>query len=1623
MAFDSQTRNRLARFVADARKLITDEFTEKFQSLYGLSPSGEITPLADLRHLDEEQKAAAERLRARLHHLEPGAKNTDRVKPDTIEHLTREQAFTVLNRLAAIRMAEKRGIIIESVGRGYESKGFKVYLQVAGNALGDTYHKYRRYLFCLFDELAVDLGTLFDRRSSAGLLFLREPALLQLLEVLNAPDLESLWAEDEAIGWIYQYYNDPAERKKMREQSSAPQNSRELAVRNQFFTPRYVVEFLTDNTLGRLWHEMTKGQSRLKEECHYLVRQPDEVFLDPFGDDADQACGWLQGNKGPMPDFWALALTVNAYFRAGDAGEASDAWVEMRLPRVTEGQVNDFSTQELLDLLFLFCRKDRFCEGTLDGLHKEVQLILRTIQKRVESPQRTDLSQEALLRQPVFIKPRALKDPREIRMLDPACGSMHFGLYSFDLFEVIYDEAWDIAHGRDGIWKSLETFAPFVDFVAQYPDKASFLREVPRFIIERNIHGIDIDERCAQIAGLSLWLRAQRTWQQQHLEPFERPQIRRSNIVCAEPMPGEESFLNEFIEEQFSGSSEKNLLGQLVRRVFEAMKLAGEAGSLLKIEEEIAGVVAEAKRKWLAGPKLEQGRLFADETVPPAQKDLGLDVTGITDDSFWEKAEERIYAALQAYAEQADHGGGYQRRLFADDAARGFAFIDLCRKRYDVVLMNPPFGVAAIGTRDYLSEAYPDTKYDLFAMFVSAWLDRLVDRGLLAAITNKTGFFLQTFEKWRRTITSAPNALVSSVDLGFGVLDAAVVETMAYVIAKHPVLDSERCIFIRLAEHPDKPEALFDVIKHLEVGKPHSLIWIRSTHEFDGVPHRPLCYWASREFLRLFETYPQFAPKSGHIYQGIATGDNFRFLRNRWEVSSASLSSKDWVTYAKGGTSVLYFANFPLVVLWSQNGSEIKANAQRWYGSASRTVKNEHVYFRAGLTYTQVTVKGLFVRALPEGCVFDMKGPSVITDHNLKVTLGVFCSLPTRVLAKLITDCRQWHPTNLMRLPVPKLSSDDASRLEEKVATLVRHNQSCLTADETSSGFVCPGAIPAYGPALANSQSAIDQIVAEGFGVAISDFRELDALLRSIAEGVTEEDDDDCPVKQQTLVAFISYALGVVFGRWDVRYATSARAVPELPDPFAPLSVCPPGQLQSEKRLPLSREDIQRLRSAERWHYPLDIAWDGILVDDRGHSMDVETRVLEVLQIIWKDRWETLEREACEILGVPTLRDHFRKPAAFFADHLKCYSKSRRQAPIYWPLSTASGSYTLWVYYHRLTDQTLHTALADFVDPKIKTVELDAQRHKNEGRTQRYGESIEFLDELKELRAEIERIIKLPWKPNLNDGVLITASPLWKLFRFGKWQKDLKACWEDLEGGKYDWAHLAFSIWPDRVREKCEIDRSLAIAHALEELCTVQAPKPKKGKTPKKNAIEEQGEKSLKAEVDLDIAPKPAKEPKASAVQDFEPRPIPIDQTDRTEVLCTIRQVFGDSEARDRDSAIRDVAAALGYQRVGPRIREVLHTDLLTAVRRGILQNKNGQLSLLARDLRDYQRDFLKKNFLSAIGRTWIERADAIQAFARWLGFSRTGSVIEETGYSLINGLLRDRHLEADKSQIRRATG
>lgn len=1368
MAFDSSTRNRLAGFVKDARDLVTREFAQKFKELYGISENGQIAPLEKLSHLDEMGRATAVLLRERIEYLGRSQPQEKKGLAEAVARLVREQAFTVVNRLAAIRMAEKRGLIPLSVGKGYQSDGFRMYDMVAGKGLGEVYQRYRRYLFCLFDELALEIGILFQRHSPQGLLFPREKALLDLIELLNASDLDSLWAEDETIGWIYQYYNDPLERKKMRDESSAPRNSRELAVRNQFFTPRYVVEFLTDNTLGRIWYEMTQGKTSLKEQCRYLVRRPNEIFFKP-------------GETAP------------------------------------------------------------------------------------EQPKQDNVSQEDLLKQPVHIPHRPLKDPRTILMLDPACGSMHFGLYAFDLLEVIYDEAWaleeklgaDVLSRPPGMKSLHET----------YTGKDAFLREVPRLIIENNLHGIDIDPRCAQIAGLSLWLRAQKAWQQLGLKPAERPAIKRSNIVCAEPMPGDKELLRQFVDNKFP-VAERAVCLRLLEAIFDKMQLAGEAGSLLKIEEEIRSAIEEAKKKWKAGPKMEQSQLFGGEKLK--QQDIPLDYSGLTESEFWNQLEEKIYAALRDYAEQAENGGGFQRRLFAEDAARGFAFIDVCRKRYDVALMNPPFGDPSASTVVYFKKTYIAAKHDLATAFLERCEAQLNAQGQIGSITTRTIYFLSYVGEWREKFMLSKIRLSTFCDLGNGVLDA-MVETAMFT-ASASQLGNFNSLFIKLSDADERPSKLFSQTQSLNSGISAEGLFLCDTATFRAIPKAPFAYWVPDKVRALFSRLPAFETSDRHGHIGALSQDDFRFVRLWWETPPDRIgsgwtagSNAQWVPYVKGGTYAPYYMDLSCQLAWADDGEELKAYlvayrqelgfADQWTGQ----LNSYPLYFKQGLTWSSRPIDQGSFWILPKGCIFRHSAPAIMDkdQESILFDVALLNSTAYRFLLDLLmprgstgTASLKYELGYVRSVPIPIVSEADTRRAAAVALSCAKRVMEGCYALEESHCFV-RAALVNRTTTLAETFSRFalgEQQAQDGIRVQSQEVDEMflgyyelsdgigrKLLAASNIKGVCECTSNLEPFRNDRIEEqnqrLVSYSMGVAFGRWDIRYATGEQAAPELPDPFAPLPVCPPGQLQNEQGLPALPEDVPAA-------YPVkNIPWDGILVDDPNHPLDIERRVREVIEIIWSGHVggptaEAIEQEACEILGVKSLRDYFRKPAGFFADHLKRYSKSRRQAPIYWPLSTASGSYTIWIYYHRLTDQTLHSAIADFLDPKIKATGKAIDEARSKKRGAEIIELSDLLDELNQFREEIERVIKLPWKPNLNDGVLITACPLWRLFRHGKWHKDLKACWEALSEGEYDWAHLAYSIWPDRVRDKCKADRSLAIAHNLEELCKPQdsLKKPKKTK-------------------------------------------------------------------------------------------------------------------------------------------------------------------------------------------------
>ena len=298
----------------------------------------------------------------------------------------------------------------------------------------------------------------------------------------------------------------------------------------------------------------------------------------------------------------------------------------------------------------------------------------------------------------------------------------------------------------------------------------------------------------------------------------------------------------------------------------------------------------------------------------------------------------------------------------------------------------------------------------------------------------------------------------------------------------------------------------------------------------------------------------------------------------------------------------------------------------------------------------------------------------------------------------------------------------------------------------------------------------------------------------SVAKQLSDSDFEESGSVIQTSSSLIDFVVGSIFGRWDIRYLIGerqSRQSLELPDPFAPLPICPPGMLQGEDGLPLNENPEG---------YPLLIEWDGILVDDSDHQDDIIRRIRDLLELIWKDRADAIEKEAYEILGVKNLRDYFRKPGngGFWDDHIKRYSKSRRKAPIYWLLQSPKKNYALWLYYHRLDKDMLFKALLHYVEPKIRLEEsrLDTLRSQQaEAGTsgsvaKKLAKDIdrqeELLSELRDFEDKLRRVANLHLDPDLNDGVVLNIAPLRELVPW----KEAKTYWDELLAGKYEWSSI-----------------------------------------------------------------------------------------------------------------------------------------------------------------------------------------------------------------------------------------
>lgn len=574
--------------------------------------------------------------------------------------------------------------------------------------------------------------------------------------------------------------------------------------------------------------------------------------------------------------------------------------------------------------------------------------------------------------------------------------------------------------------------------------------EAARYILPC-LWGIDIDPRCAQVAAAALMLRARR-----HSREGVLP---RPNVFTARPLPADPAAWERALAE-----ADGNVRG-LVERIRDVLSGAPVLGSLLRVEEQLHREIERYS-----------GAISGDEAT--------LFGGGFAADAFGQ-LEGRILSALKRAGDEAASTAA--ERLLAAEATDALGFVEAARNRYDSVLMNPPFGEAVPSTRKYIRDAYPRSYPDLYAAFVDRGLDLLRPGGYLGAITSRGALFLVTFEAWRKGIISEHRA-VAVADLGFGVMEGALVEAAAYVIGSS-TRDEDEIVFLRLLRDKNRPAALADACRAARHREDSGRVFLLSSAELERLPGLRFAYWLPVTVSRLFSDLPRLDDAGVIATKGGWSGDDFRRLRLWWEVEPRKVGRKQgWANYVKGGEYSPFYSEPPLLVAWDDDRGTFKDFFGR-KGRPSPIPESAEFYFKPGITWPRRTTSGFSPRILPPECVISDRAPSAFaTKEETPLLLAWLTSRIARVLVDSMmavgeetasgTAAKTYDVGIVGSLPWPGGNLTDAAKAEIRsaVTDLVQIRAQMDEHDETTRRFARPAVLETRRPTFeASVKACVDE--------------------------------------------------------------------------------------------------------------------------------------------------------------------------------------------------------------------------------------------------------------------------------------------------------------------------------------------------------------------------------------------------------------------------------------------------------------------------------------------------------------------------------------------------------------------
>lgn len=570
-------------------------------------------------------------------------------------------------------------------------------------------------------------------------------------------------------------------------------------------------------------------------------------------------------------------------------------------------------------------------------------------------------------------KPKPL---HEIRTVDPACGSGNFLLYAFDFYYELYLD-------------QIENYG------ADYEGK-----DIPKLIIENNLHGIDLDDRAVQLAQLGLFIKAKK----KHRTIGEL----NFRVVSSDFYLPAYAEVKHIFEQ---GSLVSTKQQEFIEKVWADLMQAYKFGSLIHIDKELKEQLAQVK-------ELALGEIF-DPNLKLKKKIVEGDIFAAADyaehKAFAENFFENLFAAVEQYAQT-------ERNTFLSNKTRdAIIFLELLTTEYDIATANPPYTDSAdfgLELKKFINDNYQKPykfNSNLYAAFIKRCFDLTSSDGKVAMIHPHTFMFIKTFEDVRKFMIDNCHIDVM-VDFGLDRVNlfgpGILLDATFYVLSKHEI--NTDGLYFNLSNNIQERykknkflNALSDYILNISNDRVYKL----KQSKLRLIKSWPFIYWISDEFRKKFNLKTIDSLLS--VQRGCESGNNNRFLKFWWEITNQKVdNNKGYYSYAKGGPYQKWFGNLWLTIDFR---ADCKLAIER-----EGNLTSEKFYYKEGITSVRSGSKGPSYRFLPENCVFDNGGTSIFGGkYNNK---WYVLSYLNSSLANYVVDCL--NPTvntqifDIKRMPI-----------------------------------------------------------------------------------------------------------------------------------------------------------------------------------------------------------------------------------------------------------------------------------------------------------------------------------------------------------------------------------------------------------------------------------------------------------------------------------------------------------------------------------------------------------------------------------------------------------------------------